>query len=342
MEKYLTEITKAANRSYDNSPVLSKIADLAPLDDDIASLFKAARVPSKSPHLVTAAIHALLIGSPGDPLAEYFPTLGGTRSVSETDFLLCLGAFVAGHKGRLVQSIQRRDLVVKTDVRRAAVLRSLVASAWDELGRPARYALIDLGCSVGTNLLLDRFDTQVGAKEIRMCIAEGVSVEVSILAGRIASVELPKAERRIGIDLYGFDVESEEDRNWLLGSLMPEDVDAFVALRAAMAVLKSDPPEFQIGDAATKLQAAMPAIDSDVALIVMHSMMAHDVSPENWGIISEMVLEEAARRPVARVSMEIGGAATTLEGKFGPTQARRVFGRADFDGAWIKWARADP
>lgn len=342
MTDFFEEIGRAVNRSNNSSAVLSRIADIAAVDARVEQLFRAAEVPAFSPHLAMAAIHSLLLAHRDEALADYFGTLGGRLNVTDGDFQGSLVDFVGRYGAALASRVRHRKFIVKTDIRRAAILRALVASAWKELGSPARYALVDLGCGIGVNLLLDRIEMRSNSHEILMCFPNSVDVSVQIKTDRAPTIKLPRAVRRVGIDVHRFDIHSDEDRNWLLGNIMPEDDRAMAALGSAMTALKDDPPEVLVGDASVELDAVLNQIEPDVAVIVMHSMMMHFLSAQGKEAISGALVAAAQIRPVARVSFEIAGAAATLESRMGSTQSPRLYGRAHLDGAWVKWVGEAP
>lgn len=318
-----------------DSAVFRKIVDISRHDPKLCPILCSARNIAHAAYLYPAAIHSILMQSSSDPLAAFFPNLGGNRSTDDADFASSLKQFVGAHAVDISQKLQRYDHVVKSDPRRAAVLRCAVAEAWRALDKPARYVLIDFGCGIGTSMLLDRSDTIVTEDILRITLAAELALEVPLRGGR-PDPELPTAERRIGLDITRLDPTLSDDRNFVLGHVFPEQAEAFRGLQAAIAQLAQDPPEYRTGDTLQELEETLNQLEPGLPVILMHSMMIHCLTPEERHTLDKLLAEEGARRPLARVSFEIAGPASTLRLALNG-QPPRMLGRAGYDAEWLHW-----
>lgn len=331
------ELRRECRIHFSESPVFAAIIEAALADLDLLIMLASAESAGHEMRMFVASIHGHAIAEPQAEFAAFLPSLGGTRPVDDPAFASVLRSFVMERRASILAAMRERRFIVKTDIRRAVILRCLAAEAWRMMGRPRDYALIDLGCSVGGNLLIDRIAVKDDDSHLRLDLGPGVSLAVARRGQPVPHVELPPAQRRIGIDLYHLDAARAEDRNMLLGYVNPHDTAAFAALKAVLGRLASEPPELRIGNAADMLGPVLAELAPQLPVIVMHSMMIHYLPREVQSRLFALLADEARRRPVARIAMEIAGAATSLTIAAGQQQLPRMMGRAEFDGSWMTW-----
>lgn len=330
------QVQLEANLRLKSSPVFHRIIELSIVEPELWNVLASANDLTQGAQLYPAAIHAMLMESPGAALAAYFPTLGGSRTPAENAFSIELLGFVQQHRTEITALIRTRRYIVKCDIRRAAVLRCAVAESWRELCGPSRYALIDFGCSMGAALLLDRSTTTVMGDSLRFEVDAQQSISLPLRGSSRPDPALPRAERRVGLDVTRLDPTSEIDRNFVLGHVFPEQVGAFHALAAANRRLSLDPPTYRIGDTIAELAREFSELPSGLPVILMHSMMIHCLPAEARNALDRVLDEETARRPVARVSFEIAGPASTLKIALNGAPPR-MLGRAGYDADWLSW-----
>lgn len=172
---------------------------------------------------------------------------------------------------QLMLSELRSRRVQTNEVRRAAALMPAVAS----VAQGREIALIELGCSAGLLLLLDRFhyvytrpegDTQVGDPASPVTLTTAVRGQVPIPDG------LPRISRRIGVDVNPINPRVKEERRWLEALVWPEHTGRRERLSAGLGLAAVDPPPVLKGDMAAGLQNLLERVPAGVMPVVMHSV----------------------------------------------------------------------
>lgn len=329
-------VEREADLRLKDSPVFRKIIAQAVVEPELWSVLARAADITQGVQLFPAAIHAVLMKSSGERFTRYFPTLGGNTPPVDGAFARELLHFVRTHLNEIVTLIMARRHIVKSDVRRAAVLRCAVAQGWRSLGNPDHYALIDFGCGMGTALLLDRSGTSLEDDHLRLEIDAQHSITIPLRGSGRPSPDLPPAVRRTGLDVTRLDPRTETDRNFVLGHVFPEQTEAFAALAAATGRLAMDPPAYRIGDTLAELEREFDEIAPELPVILMHSMMIHCLSEEARGALDHLLAQETTRRPVVRVSLEIAGPAASLRLSLN-SGSPIMLGRAGYDAEWLTW-----
>jgi hypothetical protein len=167
--------------------------------------------------------------------------------------------------------------------------------------------LIDVGRPAGLNLNVDRVGVAYDNGQSSGDPASPVQRSASIVGGRpVPSGAVPEVVARVVVDRDPVDVTNKEDARWLRACLPPEQG---AALEAEIALV--DPPLLLAGDPVETLQAAFTQVPAD-ALPVVTTTWALSALPLESRLRFLHRLDEAARRPVAWVSVEGVGVAPSV------------------------------
>ena len=325
---------RAADQDFAGSPHWSFLARQIASDQELLEIAAVARPGHFPPYLLLAAVHQLVLEGEAPELEPFHPSVGGNRAPDD-DFFLAFRDCVLRHRDGLASVVARRH-VNKTVLRRCACLRPLLIEAARRL-EAERVHLIDIGCSAGHNLLLDRWG-MIYEPGPRAGPADApVTVRTELRGGTPPVDGMPEIVERIGLDLDRIDMSDADDRTWILGNLYPSDTDFDITLRAAEELLHS-PPTIVIGDAAEMLPKTIAALDRSVPVVLMHSMMIHNLNTRQRSELFRGTSEVARDRRIARISFEL-----TLEGEACLALAvedilqSTPVGRADADATWVSW-----
>ncbi|MFF2495148.1 DUF2332 domain-containing protein [Agromyces sp. NPDC058064] len=170
-------------------------------------------------------------------------------------------------------------------------------------------ALLEVGASAGLCLYPDRYgyrysghapldpaggpSTVVLDCEVRDGGGDGVVAVPS---------RLPEVVWRAGIDLNPLDVTDPDDLAWLDALIWPEHHDRRERLRAAAAIVASDPPRLVAGDLNERLAALAAEAPQHATLVVLHTAVI-------------AYLDEAARARFAETVRELPGHWLSVEGR---------------------------
>lgn len=232
------------------------------------------RFGQAGPLRLVGAAHRLALDGAAPEWAALLPSCGGRApadgDVGDLELRTAWLALVAEHGGALVAGLDRE--VQTNEVGRAAALgyahaialadrrsgggfRRLTTEATAEAG--AR--LVELGCSGGLNLRLDRFRldlTGAGCSDIT-ALADGPAsgvvlgdpdsrvrlapeVRTPVESGLSASSTVRLVER-VGIDPHPIDPTTDDGRLTLLSFVWPDQVERFERLAAAIEVAREVP-----------------------------------------------------------------------------------------------------
>ena len=213
------------------------------------------------------------------------------------------------------------DSVVAIAVRRrtranetghCAVLYPAIAEAARRAGASA-VGLIDVGCSAGLNLSVDRAGITYSNGQSLGDPSSPVRQSCSVVGGRpIPARAMPGVAARVGVDLDPVDVTDAGDARWLRACLPPDQPERAARLDAEIALAAADPPLLLRGDAVEVLPGAFARVPA-AALPVVTTTWALSRFPLESRLRFLHRLDEAATdRAVAWVSAEGVGVAPAI------------------------------
>ena len=159
--------------------------------------------------------------------------------------------------------------------RRCAVLLPLLA----QIEGP--FALLEVGASAGLCLYPDRYSYSYDGRRIDP--ADGPSavlLECATTGNPPIPTALPEIVWRAGIDLNPLDLTNPDDTTWLETLIWPEQHERRARIRAAMDIVRADPPLIVRGDAIDDLPGLVARAPADVPLVVVSSAAIVYLMPE--------------------------------------------------------------
>jgi len=205
--------------------------------------------------------------------------------------------------------------------------------------------LVELGPAAGLNLLWDRYAYEYragrwGSSALRLSGVEYEPVPPEVLRQRLA------VRRRLGIDLNPVDVTSEHGARLLHAFLWPGRVERAQRLRAAIAILRREPPTLVRGDYVELLPSVLAERDEDALTVVFQTASTGYIGAERRAELRAL-LEQAGREgPLGWISTraveeleEDRHDSYELEIGLWPGGERRLLLRCDFHGNWLRWRR---
>ncbi|MTD55055.1 DUF2332 domain-containing protein [Amycolatopsis pithecellobii] len=297
----------AAGQAAGVSPLYEHLAGKAAEDDDVAALLAGASDLSSGAELFLAAAHRLVQADPIHPLSRYYPSLSGFDGVDSQTWPV-FREFVLERADK-VRAIVGTRQVVTNEVGRAAALYPAVATAAKRAG--GKVALLEVGCSAGLLLGLDKFGYRYqcdGGEQLLAGPAKAaVGLHCALDLGPGATLpKLPKkvtAGAKVGLDRAPVDASDEDELAWLEACVWADQLDRIRLLRAAATAQRKDVPELVTGDAVDDLAAAATHT-GDLPLVVLTSRVLAHVAEERRAEFVEGLAKLAAGRPVWWVSDE--------------------------------------
>ncbi|WP_298253804.1 DUF2332 domain-containing protein [uncultured Arthrobacter sp.] len=218
-------------------------------DGEILDLLGTLPSPRRQPNLFLGAARYL-----GVPIGDY----AGFRS------------FVLDHRDDVRQVMLQRSTQTNEAGRCAVLLPSLAAISTEE-GRPL--ALIEVGASAGACLYPDRYAYAYAPGPALQPLGGSTvpAIECSVSGDVPLPATLPQVLWRAGIDLHPLDAGDDDDVRWLEALVWPEHSARAERLRAALDVVRADPPLLVRGDLNEQLLPLVEQAPPDAVVVVFHS-----------------------------------------------------------------------
>ncbi|TDW23183.1 DUF2332 domain-containing protein [Kribbella kalugense] len=231
-----------------------------------------------------------------------------------------------------VVSIAVRRKVRANEVGHHAVLYPAISEVARRVGANT-VGLIDVGCSAGLNLNVDRVGITYGNGQSLGDPSSAVQVSASIVGDRpVPALTVPEVVARIGIDLDPIDVTDADEARWLRACLPPDQPERIARLEAELTLAATNPPLLLQGDAIELLPDALARVPADALPVVTTTWALSDLPLESRLRFLQLLDEAATDRPVAWVSVEGVGVAPSIP-TFGDRRAsgHSIIGLAVFD-----------
>lgn len=193
-----------------------------------------------------------------------------------------------------------------------AVLYPAIAEAARRAGADA-VGLIDVGCSAGLNLSVDRVGITYSDGRSLGDPSSPVRVSAVLVGERpIPARTLPEVVARIGVDRDPLDVTDPDDARWLRARVPPGEPERAARLEAELMLAATDPPLLLRGDAVELLPDAFARVPADALPVVITTWTLSRCSPERRLRFLHRLEDAAAGRVVAWVSAEGVGVAPAI------------------------------
>ncbi len=337
-----------AEAAPQGSPIYEYLCGIVAGDDILLDIAAEASPGQPVPNLFFGAAHALLDEHRDAELAEYYPSLGGTR-VLDAEISEAFRSFVIHHEAAIADILRTR-LVQTNEVRRSAVLLPAFATVAAESGG-SPLALVEVGASAGLNLLVDRYAYRYSGASAGDSGAPLV-IETDVRGGT-PPTSIPTVASRLGLELNALDVRSAEDMRWLRALVWPEHDERRRMLSAAIAIAAEDPPEVRTADVFADLGPAIEQAPPEAAVVVFATFVLNQFTPEMRERLRTLLLDASEQRDVYVVVVgfsewfggerrDFGAAAVVLATLRGGRGSWRQLAVADPHGWWIDWTPQEP
>jgi hypothetical protein len=292
------------------------------------------RFGQAGPLRLVGAAHRLALAGDEPDWASVLPSCGG-RPPERDDELLAAWRGLAARRAAELSAGMTRE-VQTNEVARAAGL----ALGLSRAGLPDGVRLVELGCSGGLNLRLDRFRIELG-RQVLGDPHSAVRLRPELRSPFGVSPALPRVAERIGLDPDPVEATTRDGALTLQSFVWPDQSGRLARLRAALEVAREVPAELRrTGDTAGSLEEVLAGPPSPT--VVQHSIVWQYVpTGQRWRITS--VLEAAgtaatAAAPLAWVRFEPDEwnrtrAAVWL--RTWPGGGDRLVAHADYHGRWL-------
>jgi hypothetical protein len=343
------------------SPAYASLCAALADDPGRASIVRQAAPAFRTPLILLAAVHHLLLSGADGALGSYYATVSGDAARAADDGLYpAFAAFLDQHRPEIEALVSTRTTQTN-EARRCVVTLPALGLVASQSGGPL--ALLEVGASAGLTLLVDRYGFRIGSAQ-----TGDDSSDVQLDCAVVGELLPPVPERlsiawRLGIDLNPLDVRDPVTRDWLRALVWPEHRDRMAVLDAALEIARRDPPSVVRGDLTTDLAILARQVPSDPFMVVTSTWTLAYVEPElRRGFVETLRQVANARRSdvwlvagegqAVLASLGLGLAAEPEDGTGGPSMLAlcrfgpdgsddcRLLAECHAHGRWIRWLDA--
>lgn len=313
-------------------------------------------VPIAFPLLVLGALHDRVLVGKAPDLARYYPSVGGAFVRQDAEGLVRAALATLYEQSEAILDFLRKRHVQTNEVARGSVLLLGMLEAQRRLERPLY--LLELGCSAGLNLWLDRYRYAYASPEGELGWGEGdgpllhCTLKTSE-ANRMAIAGLLSSKLAVvgrhGVDRAPLDLGNPDEGRVLEAFIWPDQVERLDRLRRARAIVAQTPCSVhqaelptQAGDA---LQGAVARLPENAALVVFHSVLAYYLSSGQRSDLDRIIADSAERlhpgQAMARLQFEQSDARKpfelTLDLYERAAWTHASLGQTHHHGRWVEW-----
>jgi hypothetical protein len=340
------------------SPVYAALGRHLVTEPELAASLLAAPPTERLPNLLFAAVHFLLRAAPDAALAAYYPSLGGTRP-PDAGLIDAFRDFVTAHDTEL-RALTTTRTTQTNEARRAAMVLPALAAAQRIGGAERPLALVEVGCSSGLMLLVDRYGYRYrqpdGSVLAIPAPAEAprttgdVILDVSVRGERRVPdwVATPlRIGSRVGIDRHPIAAGDPAETEWLRACVWPEHTDRLHRLDAALAEAAAARLDLRTGDLLDLLPAAVAEAPAGALVCVLSSHVLPYLTPDERVAFAELATSLAAERDLVLLLNEARAMADVF-GVHGladvpvETVLSATVDFCDLEPAGLAWAAVDP
>src|SRR5580692_3653075 len=247
------------------SPLYERVAVALSESGEALRAIEAAPARKRPPTVILAALHDLALAGRAPALAAAYAAADGDAAAGAAiDTLLRMTDSVV--------AIAARRPTRTGETGRCTVLYPAIAVAARRAGANA-VGLIDVGCSAGLNLNVDRVGITYSNGQSLGDPTSPVQLSSSVVGDRpLPTRAMPEVVARVSVDLDPVDVTDADDARWLRACLWPDQRERVARLEAEMALAVTAPPLLLHGDAVEVMPDAFARVPADAPACRHHDV----------------------------------------------------------------------
>lgn len=287
------------------SPLYARVAVALSESEVALRAVELAPARKRQPAVVLAALHDLA-------LAGRAPALAAAYAAGDLDAAADAAVDTLTRRADEVVAVAVRRKPRADETGRCAVLYPAVAEAAHRAGADA-IGLVDVGCSAGLNLNVDRVGVTYGNGQVLGDASSSVRFSASVVGERpLPERALPEVVARVGVDADPVDVTDADEARWLRACLPPDQPERAAQLAAELALAATAPPALLKGDIVEMLPEALARVPEGALPVVTTTWALSRLPPESRLRFLQRLDEAATGRAVAWVSVEGVGVAPAV------------------------------
>ncbi len=309
-------------------PLYRRLCAGAADDLDVCARLLLAEPDQRTPNLLLAAVHDVLLAGALDPLGGWYPSMPGkdpspqarSRPVGRgKDDPWPHFRRMALEDATVAEHLRTRTTQTN-EVGRSATLfpglfQATVAASSASPGGLRPIGIVEIGASAGLNLHPGAYGYRytvstrsAGAGTVHTVLGTDSRLMLDCelrgdLVPPLPEGALPIASA-VGLDIRPVDLSDPGDARWLEACQWPEDLPRLAQLRAAIALSHFDPPQVVRGDAVDDVRGLVEAVPGEALPVVVSTWVLTYLPIERQRALMQVMDEIGADRDVAMVLSE--------------------------------------
>jgi hypothetical protein len=309
-------------------PLYRRICQAAATDPEVCARLLLAPPTQRTPNLLLAAVHDVLLAGAEDELGAWYPSVPGqnpsadarSRRVRRVDDDPWPHFRRLALHDRDVDHLLRTRSTQTNEVGRSATLfpglyQATVSASSAPQGGLRPISIIEIGSSAGLNLHHGRYGYRYrvpakGAKAERTITSVGstskLMLDCELRGDRVPPLpvgSLP-VEGAVGLDLHPLSVTDAADARWLQACQWPEETGRLTQLRAALALAGDDPPDVRAADGVSELRSYVDLVPAHALPVVVSTWVLTYLPVERQQALMAELESIGTKRDVAMVLSE--------------------------------------
>lgn len=309
-------------------PLYRRLCGAAARDREVCQRLLLAAPAQRTPNLLLAAVHDLLLSGAPEVLADWYPSIPGKNRSSEARSRPVGSGIddpwphfrdLALHHPQVEELLRTRSTQTNEVGRSAALFPALFQAATEAASAPIGgmrpLGLVEIGTSAGLNLRPGAYGYRYriprrGPEPERTITSVGPGSRLMLDCDLRGDLVPPIPEGAIdvatavGIDLHPLDILDKADARWLQACQWPEEPDRFAQLQAAVALAQQHPPVVEVGDAVDDLAAHIDAVPPHALPVVVSTWVLTYLPVHRQEALLAVLDDIGSHRDVAMVFSE--------------------------------------
>lgn len=294
--------SKVIHQTVSSSPFYTHLEACIQRDPEIFSL--GAHIEQDQPIFILfgACVNFLVFEHPDCELAQFYPYLTAHPRPIEEKMYPVFRQFCLEHVEALRRILSGARLQTNS-VGRCSYLIPALQRVYEAAGsRPLFF--IEVGCSAGLNLNLDRYGYWYNDLFVTGDSTSPVQLHCT-LGGTKPTVAIPPFVERVGIELFPLDLSNDRDVRWLRACIWPDQLQRYRDFDAALTLARHYPPHVLVGDASEQLPALLETVPTETTLCIVNSFSLNQGPAHVKKRIEQIVADFSQKRVVHRLSLEV-------------------------------------
>ncbi len=300
------------------APLYSELSRAIALDHSICKLLSQAPAHQRRPVLLLAAVHDIVLEHPELPLARHYASV--TPDPVRSDPVPAFTETVHMFRDRILEVVTTRHTQTNEVGRCAPIVMALRG-----LSESQPLGLVDVGCSAGLNLYLDRYRYRFSAEDGSFIseVGDGTPLlECSVRGPMPTDVAIPTITQRVGLDAKPVDLSDLTSRRWLEACTWPDQVDRIERLRLAMTQAQQSATNIITGDAVDRVADVVSTIDAITLPVIVNSWVLAYLPPDRRVDYRRQLEGIGQHRDLTWIYLEAPSDCPELDGPDDPDLAR--------------------